>query len=154
LATVWFAGSGLVFIVLLIQSLFNKYEGDTQQVWAWFIPSVVPTLSLMVSVLGAGALSAGERRNVRVSFFILAWWLSIAYVVVLMLTVFGASLRRPAIDVLVVSNAWLGPLQGIAVASIGYIFVSKNALEKAGQRQPDSTDRTGAGGAGGPGVSA
>jgi hypothetical protein len=140
LSTVWFAGSGLVFVLLMVESLFGKYGTDTQQVWAWYIPCVVPTLSLMVSVLGAGALGSGDRRYLRYNFFTLTWWLSLSYIVVLLLTVIAASVRVPAVDVLVLSNSWLGPLQGVVVAAIGYIFISKHALDvnAAGQHTSDA----------------
>jgi hypothetical protein len=136
LSVVWFAGSGAVFFLLMVQSLFGKYGADTQQVWAWYIPCVVPTLSLMVSVLGAGALGSGERRYLRHQFFSLTWWLSLSYILVLFLTVSAASLRDPAVDVLVLSSAWLGPLQGVFVAAIGYIFISKHALDTEAPAQP------------------
>jgi hypothetical protein len=138
LSAVWFIGSGVVFFILLTQSLFGKYGADTQQVWAWYVPCVVPTLSLMVSVLGAGALGTPERRYLRTFFHELTWWLSIGYISVLGLTVLAASLRDPAVDTLVLSSAWLGPLQGIVVAAIGYIFISKHALEEGNKASPPS----------------
>jgi hypothetical protein len=131
LSRIWFLASGLNFLILLIQSLFGKYGSDTQQVWSWFVPSVVPTLSLVITVLGAGATEKSkEKRFVKIQFFDVARWLSAAYLTVLFLTIVAGSLRPPAIDVLVLSNAWLGPLQGLTVAAIGYLFISKHAANE------------------------
>lgn len=129
LARIWFSGAGFVFFVLMVQSLFGKYGGDTQQVWAWFVPCVVPTLPLMISVLGAGALGSSERHYLRRNFFELTQGISVTYLIVLFLTVVAASINVPAVDTLAMSNVWLGPLQGIVVAAIGYIFISKHALD-------------------------
>jgi hypothetical protein len=130
LSRIWFIGSGVNFLILLVQSLLGKYGSDTQQVWSWFIPSVVPTLSLVITVLGVGAMGKKENRFVKTQFVDLAKYLSIAYMCVLFLTIVAASLRPPAIDVLLLSNAWLGPLQGLTVAAIGYLFIAKHAAEE------------------------
>ncbi len=130
LSYIWFIGSGVLFFVLVIQSLLGKYSTDTQQVWSWYLPCVLPTLSLMVSVLGAGALGAGDQRNLRRGFFTLTVGLSVMYLIILATTIVVASFRTPAVDVLVVSSAYLSPLQGVVVAAIGYIFISKHALKR------------------------
>jgi len=130
LSAVWFIGSGVTFFLLMIQSLVGKFGSDTQQVWSWFVPSVVPTLSLMISVLGASALGQAEKRRVQFTFYRIALWLTIAYLLVLFATLIAASARPPAIDTLLLSNAWLGPLQGLVVAAIGFLFISKHSAKQ------------------------
>lgn len=130
LAGLWFIGSGVLFVLLAAQSILRKYDEDTAQVWSWFVPLVVPTLSLMIAVFGAGALAVGSRRVVKRFFYRLTWWLSLVYLVTLLLTIVGASAQRPALPLLVMSTAWLGPIQGLTVAAIGYLFLSKNASQE------------------------
>jgi hypothetical protein len=127
LARLWFLGAGISFAILTFESILGKYAEDTGQVLSWFVPLVLRTLSLMISILGAGALAVGERRLVRSFFYTLTWWLSLANLLTLLLTIVGASLQKPAVLVLVFSTAWLTPIQGLTVASIGYLFLSKNA---------------------------
>src|SRR4051794_3668371 len=98
LSVAWFSGAGITFVLLMFQSLAGKYGSDTQQVWSWYVPSTVPTLSLILSVLGAAAIeephaSKPGRRYVSAAFFRLAMWLTGAYLLVLFATVIGASLR-------------------------------------------------------------
>jgi hypothetical protein len=129
LSAVWFIGSGVTFFLLMIQSLVGKFGSDTQQVWSWFVPSVVPTLSLMISVLGASAMGHAEKRRVQFGFYRIALWLTISYLIVLFATLLAASARPPAIDTLLLSNAWLGPLQGLVVAAIAFLFISKHSAK-------------------------
>ena len=130
LSYVWFIGAGILFFVLVIQSLLGKFDTDTQQVWSWFVPCVLPTLSLIISVLGAGALGAGDPRPLRHGFFALTVGLSAMYLLVLATTIAVASFRSPTVAILSISNSYLSPLQGVVVAAIGFIFISKHALEK------------------------
>jgi hypothetical protein len=37
LTAIWLAGSGVMFAVLVLQSIVGKYGGRLQQVWSWFI---------------------------------------------------------------------------------------------------------------------
>ena len=126
LAKVWFAGAGFNFAILFLMTLMNRFGDTVRDVYAWFLPTLVPTLSLIITVLGAAALEGDDRRNVDVFFYQLAWWLSLTYVGCLAATILlqPFSSLRP-IDLYSVANFGLGPLQGLVVASIGYIFVSK-----------------------------
>ena len=127
LAGLWLAGSGLLFAVLVLQSIGGKFHKnqELQKAWSWFIPTVVPTLALMLSVLGAGALAGQDARQVRADFFRLAWWLSLAYLLVLA----GTLVLQPfspmdAIELFTASNYWLTPMQGLVVAATGVLFTT------------------------------
>src|SRR3546814_20985559 len=66
LAAIWLVGAGGVFRLLVAQSLLGRYEPATHEVWGWFLPTVMQTLSLIVGVLVAdrrvtGHASVGER---------------------------------------------------------------------------------------------
>jgi hypothetical protein len=71
LAKIWLTGAGIVFLLLVIQSILGKYEGQLQEVWSWFVPTVVPTIALMLGVLGASALAEhDEARSVNKPFWV------------------------------------------------------------------------------------
>jgi hypothetical protein len=55
LAVLWFAGAGVVFLTLLAQTLAGRYADKAEQAWGWMLPTVVPTLSLIVGVLAISA---------------------------------------------------------------------------------------------------
>lgn len=137
LATVWFTGSGIVFVVLMLQSIFGKYAGQLQEVWSWFVPTVVPSLSLMLGVIGASALSAADDdRMVKATFYRFALALSYFYLVVLALTIFLEPLGNvPGIQLFILSNYWLSPIQGLVVAAIGVVFATQEKGVAGDSRQ-------------------
>src|SRR5947209_6625120 len=83
LSVIWFIGAGFIFFILVLQSILGKYEGTLQEVWAWFVPTVLPTLALMLGVIGASALIEDQdRRRVKKFFFRLSRYLSLFYLFV------------------------------------------------------------------------
>jgi hypothetical protein len=131
LAAVWFCGSGLTFFILMVQSLNGRYEGKEGEVWGWFLPSVMPTLSLIAGVLVMDALGKGIQPLRADGFlFRLALGLSIAYLV----TVLSTVLMQPfsvvlPLEMMKKSHLWLGPMQGLVAASLSAFFVNKGPAE-------------------------
>ena len=127
LITIWFIGAGIMSLILIAQSFLGRYGDNVQAVWSWFVPTVLPTLSLMLGVLGATAVSEDPNpKVVKVFFFRLSRGLSIFYLLVLFLTVALEPLAPlPATKLYTLSNCWLAPLQGLVVAALGILFVSK-----------------------------
>src|SRR3712207_4831062 len=121
LALIWFGGWAGGFVMLVGQSVGGVFGDPLEKTWAWAIPNIAPTLSLMISVFAAYAVIPSDevdRMQVRTTFFKLAFGLSIFYlinvVVVIVAAPFtsdtaGAGTLRP-VDVLHTSNFWLGPL--------------------------------------------
>jgi hypothetical protein len=125
LAKLWLIGGGLLFSLLVVQSIFGKYGEHVESVWSWFVPTTVPTVSLMIGVLGAGAMDEGDRRTLKRSFSDIAWWLSLVYLAILAATILlepfsglTTAELRPR------SNFWLGPLQGLVLAALGFLFTA------------------------------
>lgn len=143
LAAVWFIGSALVFLLLVVQSLGGLFGDQLDKVWAWAIPNIAPTLSLMVSVFTAYALIADaeeDRYKVRRTFFNLSFGLSIFYVLNVLVVIGAAPFRVQSgpglgahpVDVMHTSNFWLGPLQGLTAAALAALFFTKS--DKPAQR--------------------
>ena len=133
LAGIWFIGAGLCFIVLVGQSQVGIFESDTGAVWGWFLPTVMPTLSLIVGALvadyrknPAGATDAGKLAAGPV--FWLGAALSAFYLVLVGMAITIASLQVDIAPLALMqrSNLWLGPLQGLCVAALGFFFQSKS----------------------------
>lgn len=128
LATVWFAGAGIVFTLILLQTLFGKYSGEEEKAWSWFLPTVMPTLSLMIGVLVADAKQepAEEERKIDLFLFKLAMSLSIVYFGIVLVTVLVQPFTPlPILELLERSNLWLAPLQGLVAASLGAFFIKR-----------------------------
>lgn len=127
LATVWFIGTGVLFIVLMLQSMLGNYGTGTEEVWNWFLPNVVPTLTLVVGVMVSDALGRSEDTgDVDRFIFRLAFWLSIGFLLALSLPVFIAPFSElPPPQLLKSSLLWVVPLQGLVSAALGAFFVNK-----------------------------
>lgn len=127
LATVWFSGAGFLFMVLMLQSMLGSYGAGAEEAWNWFLPNVVPTLTLIVGVLVSDALGRSEAGGEVDRFiFRLAFGLSIGYLLVLSLPVFAAPFSElPPLKLLKSSQLWIVPLQGLVSAALGAFFVSK-----------------------------
>ena len=133
LAGTWFVGAGLCFVVLVGQSQVGLYDSDTAAVWGWFLPTVMPTLSLIVGSLVADYRKVPVRASERAKptagpVFWLGVALSAFYLLLLGTTIAMASIQVEAapLGLMQRSNLWLGPLQGLCVAALGFFFQSKS----------------------------
>lgn len=126
LAILWLLASAVVLLILIGQSYGGLYIDRLQDAWAWFLPTIMPTLSLIVGVLVAeGFRQTRKPRHLERRLFYLATGLSAAYLLLVTLSVLAAGLlshRTPAPELLQRSNLWLGPVQGLVAASLGVVF--------------------------------
>ncbi len=130
LAALWLGGSALVLVILVLQSLLGRYGEKVQDVWGWALPTLMPTLGMTVAGLGYTALDPTMSETVvRRSFFNVAFWLSALYLALILLTVliqpFVGADSQQALQMMRVSNLWLGPIQGLVASALGVLFVSK-----------------------------
>ncbi|MDA1055923.1 MAG: hypothetical protein O3C40_36520 [Planctomycetota bacterium] len=167
LSLVWFVGAGLIFLTLLGASFGNVFAGQLQEVWSASLPTVLPIVSLILSVLGASAIVArrtddpeeGDAKGetfVRRDFYRLTFGLSIGYLLLILVSFFAhpfvTAAKAPevtsadlldelnasnldgevtahegasAADVIILSNLWLAPVQGLVVGAMGILFFTK-----------------------------
>lgn len=129
LAAIWLVGAGGVFLLLVVQSLLGHYEPATQEVWGWFLPTVMPTLSLIVGVLVADSrIARNSDKPVSGStnslFFRLGAGMSVLYLLLVALSILIQPLlpQTSPLELMHRSSLWLGPLQGLTVATLGVFF--------------------------------
>lgn len=130
IATQWLIGSSIIFVLLIGQSVFGKYQNKAQAVWSWALPSLMPTLTLIVSVLGANAIQPeDEGVHVRSSFYRTSFWLSSSYLALILFTILVEPYTSfDSLQLLNLSNLWLGPFQGFVVSMIGLLFFTKKRV--------------------------
>ncbi len=128
IATAWLLGSGLIYLLVLLQTLFGYYGSGADAAWSWILPVTLPNLSLIIGVMVASARKSQKGRNEQVSEFVyrLALGLSLFYLAVVLLTL----LVQPIVDIeppdlMKQSNLWLAPLQGLVTAALGAFYISK-----------------------------
>lgn len=134
LATIWLGGAGCVIIVVVLQSLLGRFGDKTPEAWGWLLSAIMPTLLLIVTVLGYTALVPEFPTSVvRRDFFRVAKALSIAYLALVALTVligpFAAGDGPSMVNLMHMSNLWLGPIQGLVASALGVLFVTKQSSD-------------------------
>jgi hypothetical protein len=132
LTAVWLVGSGIILALVILQSLLGKYGDETQEAWGWLLPTLMPLLGMIISVLGYSALDARVSRfRARKSFYRIALWLSVVYLALVLLTILiQPEVGTDPIALMHTANLWLGPLQGLAASALGVLFVSTKPREK------------------------
>ena len=131
LARLWLILGGFFVLLLVAQSVMGKYQGKVQNVWSWALPALIPTLSLIVTVLGASAFEFHEDVILlKKTFYRVVVWLSIAYLSFLIATLLVEPFTPyESIELLNLSNFWLAPFQGIVASAIGVLFFSTKAKQ-------------------------
>ena len=69
LGAIWVIGFLLPFLLLISMTVNNTLQ-DTTAAWGWFLPTMLPTVSLIVAVFVSEALNP-EPREKLVSGFVL-----------------------------------------------------------------------------------
>lgn len=124
-AILWFAGAGVVFFLVLLQTVFGRYGEKVNDAWGWLLPTVMPTLSLIVGILVSDAVGKQKRDKVADRFFYrFSFILSLSYLILVTFTI----LMQPfsslhPLQFLKQSHLWLSPFQGLVIASLGAFFV-------------------------------
>lgn len=125
LAILWFIGGLAFFLLLVFQSIFGKYGAKVEEAWAWFLPTIMPTLSLIIGVLVFDAAAAGGTdKQIERFTFQLAFGLSAVYLVLVgLIPLVQPFTSLSPFELMKRSGLWLGPLQGLVAASLGAFFV-------------------------------
>lgn len=129
LVTIWVAGFAPSYLLVATRT-FTNWESVAQDVWAWFSPTTVPTLLLVVGgYLAATKTAASQRRRVEPYVYRLTAGISVIYLLAV-LVLLVVTLHAEPYAALVrfrTANLALGILQGLVTATLGYFFVSAKA---------------------------
>ena len=138
LAIIWFFGGGVLYLSLIFQSTFSYYGSDEEsirQVWSWFLPNILPILSLVIgSTFTSRHIQSTEKIKRIVARF--CCFLSVGYLLTLGLTIFllpfprelGIDFNR--IEFLKSSSLWLAPFQGLVTAALGNMLIFDRSIEQ------------------------
>ena len=126
LALLWFIASGLLFVLMLVQTFTDKHGETVNEVWSWLLGAVLPTLSLMVGAFVASFGREEEDRKVGSFLYRLPFGLSLFYLlVVASVFLVQPGTGKPAIELMKQSAVYLTAFQGLVAAVLGVFFVKK-----------------------------
>jgi hypothetical protein len=130
LAKLWLIMSTVFVFLLIGQSVMNKYAGKVTDVWSWALPTIIPTLSLILTVLGATSneTSKDDQARIKKPFYRAVYWISMFYLSLILGTVLVEPFTPYApLELFKLSNLWLGPIQGLVASSMAALFFTKKA---------------------------
>ncbi len=141
LAGVWFSFAAILFLLMVVTTMVGAYQGIAEGVWSWFLPSVMPTLSLMIAVLVSDNQNSEKNSQTADRFlFKLSLALSAFYLLLLILVIVLQPLTNTFDDAPLKgfqkSNLWLGPLQGLVAAALGAFFINKDVEKDTSGDKP------------------
>lgn len=124
IALLWFCGGAVAFLILMAQSIAGTWGQWTSDAWSWLLPTILPTLTLMIATFAAEANSAVKKEEVNLFSYWLCLGLS-AFYLICVLVIIGAANIVPMkpLDLMKMSSFWLAPLQGLLSGIIGVFFV-------------------------------
>ncbi len=125
LSTLWFLSAGILFFILIMQSILGHYGEQYREAWEWLLPNIIPTLSLIISVLVMDALGKSVKTESIDSYmFKFTFSLSLIYLLTILITILLQPFSTISpIELMKRSILWLGPFQGLVSASIVAFFV-------------------------------
>ena len=117
--------------MLLVQTVTGRYGSQLTDAWGWFLPTVMPTMSMMIGVVVANARTRARPGTVDRFMYRLALVLSALYLGTVALTILLAPLAEfyagsGALELMKLSHLWLAPFQGLVAAALGVLFVKQN----------------------------
>jgi hypothetical protein len=127
LLVLWTVGGGIVFLLTLLKA-FDPNATSMNRFWSWTIPSIFPTLLLIIGARAGSAIAdrRGQEKEVDRLFFLVTVGVSAFYLVTAFITLWAAiHWSTNGLDFLATSSYYLGPLQGLTSASLGAFFVSR-----------------------------
>jgi hypothetical protein len=128
LTVLWFSLAALPFVILTIQTMFNRYGEKSADIWAWLLSQIMPTLFMTTAVWAADfdATKLSARNASRFSYR-LSCALS-AFYLLLVLMVFVIEPFFPRDQSLLLFNRsafFLAPLQALTGAILGVFFTKE-----------------------------
>ena len=117
---------------MIAQSAGGKYGTKTAKAWGWLLPTIVPTLSLVIgSVANQLRNPSGKNEFVDAFGYQAALAVSAFYLFALVGTILVQPLvSGPALDWLQTANLWLAPIQGLTAVMVGVFFQSAAREQK------------------------
>ena len=127
LLVTWLAGLIPSTLLISIRTLTGNFSGGEQEVWSWFVPMFLPTVTLMIGAYSSTALKDSSNTiTVDRAFFNITLGCSIFYLLILTIVVIYQPLANAsALETFSRSSFFLSVIQGVTSGCLGVLFVSQ-----------------------------
>ena len=124
----WLFGSTPAVLLMSIRTIAGYFSGQEQEIWGWFVPMFLPTLTLMLGAYSAIALKESTHQTtIDKVFFNISTAVSSIYLLILnIVVIIQPFLNAPVLETTQRASLFLGLLQGLTTTCIGVFFVSQN----------------------------
>lgn len=123
LTALWW-GWGMLLFALLAFLTMRSVLGDGTEAWGWFLPNILPAMTLVgaASYLGSARGGPRVRAAVRTPLLLLAMLASAAYLLMLTVVILSPLSSDDPIQMMLRSNLFLTPFQALALSAVGTFF--------------------------------
>lgn len=126
LTVLWWAWGLSLFVLLASLSQPPLLMGaDVRAAWEWFLPHVLPTMSLVGATAYATRAKGGRKAPAGATPFLLALAASCAHLSALTIALAGTLSSTAPLESLRTANLWLAPLQALATSSLAIFFIRR-----------------------------
>jgi hypothetical protein len=129
LTALWLVWGAVLIVVLVIYSLLTPlFDSDgVRAAWSWLLPNVLPPMAMVAGVsYQQGKKDAAAASATMIGKGPAAPWAalftSVFYLVLLSVSVMGLPFSAAPLDMMHMSNLWLGPILAIATALLASRF--------------------------------
>jgi hypothetical protein len=127
ISTIWFIGGGFLITLVFVQTLTGRYDNIIPSAWQWFLPTVLPNLSLIVTSSFFGKTDE-SMYFVESIFFQITKWCSIAYLVFILFIILSYTYDKGnIIDYYKKYNFFITGVQTLVFAALASFFSNKNS---------------------------
>lgn len=123
----WLVCSIVLVIIMWLQIAFGHYGDKGRQAIEWLLPTISPTLALVVGVWAKDALDTRTTNiYVKKDIYRVSLIVSIGYFIFILLAILlQPFVALEPLEFLTESNLVLGLFQGVVTAVIGIFFIQK-----------------------------
>jgi len=137
IAILWLGFSGLIFALLLVQTILGRYSDHAlEPVWKWFLPLVMPTLILILERFVAEEQRGLKDQPPKSNFmFRLCMALSLFYLMLPLIQLLSIPIGDPENPLawLEKSKIWIVAVQTLPFTALGVFFHKKDTAESPAQ---------------------
>lgn len=130
LTALWWVWGLLLFALLIALSKNPLFGSQLRTAWEWFVPNLVPTMSMVGATAYASRSGKAVGGPVLTPAFVICLVASVAHLGALTLALLATQSSTTPLGDLRNANLWLGPLQALAVSSLSVFFLKVPEKDK------------------------